>query len=281
MGRLVEALTLDASATAAVAALCLRSMDPPLPGPDLLHRVLFNPDRPALVRGDPTRGVVATVVRNGTGHLRLLVVDPAARGQGLGDELLDWAEADLRAAGVSRVVAGCDAPDYLFPGVPVTATAACCLLEKHGYRQVGHTFNMEVDLTALPPVPDRPLVDDAVPADEAELAEFLATRWPGNWEDEARRAFHAGHLVLARDDAGLAGFCAWDVGWPGWLGPMAGRTADRGQGVGAALVLAALHRMRAAGRDTAEIAWVGPLRFYAKVAGAWVNRVYFVYRKQL
>ena len=276
---------LGPEATAGIAALCLRGLGPPgqgpVPSPEQLGRLLFDPVQPAVVRGDPSSGVVATVVRNGSGHVRLLVVDPAARGRGLGTALLAAAEADLASDGVSSVTVGCDAPDYLFPGVQVTETALCCLLEKHRYRQVAHTFNMAVDLAALPPVPTDARVADATAADEDEFRGFLAAHWPGNWTDEAMRAFAQGHLVLARDDAGIAGFCAWDVNWPGWLGPMAARTTRPGQGVGAGLALACLHRMRAAGRTTAEVAWVGPLRFYAKVAGAEVNRVFFVYRKKL
>ena len=38
--------------------------------------------------------------------------------------------------------------------------------------------------------------------------------------------------------------------------------------------------MRAAGRDNAEVVWVGPIVPYARV-GARVSRVFFVYRRIL
>jgi hypothetical protein len=44
--------------------------------------------------------------------------------------------------------------------------------------------------------------------------------------------------------------------------------------VGAALLSAACRDLRAAGHADAEIAWVGPVGFYAKAAGATVSRVF-------
>lgn len=269
---------LGARDAAAVAELCQRSLLDPPPANDL-GAALFDPSRPARVRGDPDRGVVATVERRGQAHLRLLVVAPEARGRGLGSALLAAAERDLAGVGTrDTVVVGADAPDFLYPGVETTETGMLCLLEKHRYEPVAHAFNMAVDLDALPPDPGGAVL--ATAEDRAEVAEFLEKRWP-LWADETLRGLDKGCLLLSRDEEGIAGFCAWNVNWAGRLGPMAGRSAERGQGVGRALVLGALHRMRGEGRARAEIVWVGPLRFYAKVTGAVVNRVFFVYRKRL
>jgi predicted N-acetyltransferase YhbS len=262
----------------AVAGLCGRASHDPAPRDDLLA-ALFDPRRPALVRGDPQRGVVATVERNGQAYIRLLAVDPACRRQGVGGALLAAAEADLAGVGTSgTVVVGTDAPDFLYPGVDTRHTDLLCLLEKHGYERVSFNFNMAVDLTQLPADPGG--TEPATEGDREEFAAFLSRHWPF-WADEALRGLDKGKLVLARDSGGIAGFCAWDVNWEGKLGPMAARTWARGQGVGRKLVIGALHRMRAQGRADAEIVWVAPLRFYAKAVGAVVNRVFFVYRKRL
>jgi hypothetical protein len=46
------------------------------------------------------------------------------------------------------------------------------------------------------------------------------------------------------------------------------------------VLVAALHAMRRAGRDRAEIGWVGPIPPYARTVPSAINRVFFVYRKQ-
>ena len=79
-----------------------------------LRRALFAPDQPAVVRCAPGVGVVAVVRNDDDGYVRLLLLDPARRGRGLGHELLRAAEDDLDDARVITV--GADPPYFLFPG---------------------------------------------------------------------------------------------------------------------------------------------------------------------
>jgi GNAT superfamily N-acetyltransferase len=259
----------------AIAALVKAGVDRPHTEAEL-GAALFDPERPALVRGDPGVGVVATVERRGQWYVRLLVVHPDHRGKGLGSALLAAAEDGVRTAGGEALIVGTDAPDYLYPGVDTRETALLSLLESRRYRMAMVTYDMQVDLSTLPPNPD---VIEASPADRDEMSDWLHANWP-NWWDEAIRSFDKGSLVFTRDAEGINGFCAWNANRTGWLGPMAVRPQGRQRGVGTPLVVGALHRMRAHGQ-TAEIAWVGPLAFYAKTVGANVSTVYFVYRKGL
>jgi GNAT superfamily N-acetyltransferase len=259
----------------AIAALVDAGVDRPHSEAEL-RTSLFDVERPALVRGDPTVGVVATVERRGQWHVRLLVVHPRHRGQGFGSELLAASEADVRAAGGDAITVGTDAPDYLYSGVDTRETALLSLLESRRYRMVMVTYDMRVDLATLPPAPD---VIEASPAARQEVSDWLHANWP-NWWEEAIRSFDKGSFVFTRDAEGINGFCAWNANRTGWLGPMAVRPDGRQHGVGTPLLLGALHRMRSHG-PTAEIAWVGPLAFYAKTVGARVSTVYFVYRKGL
>jgi Acetyltransferase (GNAT) family. len=256
-----------------VLALCNRSLSQPLLRAEL-ERTLFAPDQPTVLRGNPEIGVVAAVPGEPNGFIRLLVVDPAHRGKGHGDSLLAAAQADLAASRVITV--GADAPYYLFPGVETSEIAMLCLLEKHRYTREEANFNMEVDLTRIPDDPGGPTL--ATAADRGELDGWMTVHW-AHWRPEVLRALDQGTLLLARDDTGISGFCAWNVNRRGLLGPIASRPDLVGKGTGRALLVGALHRIRASGESTTEVAWVGPIRPYAAIGGR-ITRLFFVYRKR-
>ena len=65
---------LDRDQLGAIADLCRRSIPDP-PTVEELDDALFAADQPALLRGDPQVGVVATVTGESGGYVRLLVVD--------------------------------------------------------------------------------------------------------------------------------------------------------------------------------------------------------------
>jgi GNAT superfamily N-acetyltransferase len=267
---------LDARAADRIAALCRRALDRP-PSADELRECLWAPDQPAVVRGDPDVGVVAAVPSgDGAGSVRLLVVDPVHQGRGLGTELLHAAEQDLvGTAGTAEVTVGADPPYYLFPGVETTQLPMLCLLERQHYAQVDTTFNMDVDLAAVPPPPAGPVV--AAPGDIDEVDAFVSAQWP-MWKGEVLRACAKGTLAIERDGSGIAAFCAWDVNRRGIVGPVAVRMDLIGKGAGVAVLLLALARLRAGGWARVEVGWVGPIVPYARVGGT-VGRVFFVYRK--
>ena len=230
------------------------------------------------MRGDPEIGVVASVIRGGRGHIRLLVVAPEHRRRGIGTALVAAAEEDLRVGGAEDVRTGADAPDYLWPGIDVREVGLMSLLERRGYWKDDAHFNMTVDLASLPEDPGGWIPADEVNADE--LRTWLREHYP-HWEAEALPAFERGVLVASRDGSGITGFAAWDVNRRGWFGPTGVRPDRRGRGLGTPLLMAALHRMRGSGLETADIAWVGPIGFYAGTVGATINRVFFVFRKKL
>jgi ribosomal protein S18 acetylase RimI-like enzyme len=267
---------LDAARLDDVFDLCQRCLPEP-PTKDELSASLFSPDDVVTVRGARGTGIVATVSSGTQGHVRLLGVDPAVRGQGHGSALLRTAEEDLSERGATSVQIGADPPYYLYPGVETTQTAMLGLLEKHRYQRGESNFNMSVDLSALPPDPGG--YDVAGAGEHTEISSWMREHWP-NWEAEVMRALDRSTLLVSRDAKGIAAFCAYDVNRGGVLGPTAVRGDLWGQGVGRPLIVGTLHRMRAAGRRHAEISWVGPIRPYARV-GARVNRVFFVYRRAL
>jgi GNAT superfamily N-acetyltransferase len=260
----------------AIEALCRRALPDP-PSVDELDGALFAPEQPAVVRGDPSTGVVATVECEDGTHVRLLTVDPDARGLGQGHALLEAAEADARTAGSRSLTIGADSPYFLWPGVPSNATPLLCLFERHHYARVETNFDMTVDLTAIPDDPGGHA--PATQEERPEVDAWMATHWP-NWRLEVLRALDKGNLVLDRADGDITAFCAFEVNRAGFLGPVAVRLDLMGRGRGRGVLLGALHELRRRGRDRIDVSWVGPVVPYASVGGH-VSNVYFVYRREL
>ena len=272
----VDFETLGAGAIEAIAALAGRSLLDP-PSADELRRSLTSPDQPAVVRGDPSSGVVATVTDGVQGFVRFLAVDPAQRSRGLGRALLAAAEADLRDAGATSVTVGADAPYYLWPGIDARELAAICLVERLHYRRADVHLNMDVELATIPPDPGGWRV--AGHDDRDAVAEWATEHWTF-WRAEMLRASDQDGLVLAEDAGGIVAACAYDVNRAGFVGPVAVRPDRLGRGDGRAPLLGALHRLRASGRTQAEITWVSPVVPYARI-GATMGRSFLVYRKDL
>jgi predicted N-acetyltransferase YhbS len=266
---------LDRSALPAIAALCRRGVVD-APSIDELDGALFAGEQPAVVRGDPATGVVATVEDADDAYIRLLVVDPEVRGRGHGHALLRAAHADVRAAGHTSVTVGADAPYFLWPGVRTSETALICLLERHHYARVDTNFDMTIELSSLPSDPGGHAL--ATPADRDEVAAFASTHWP-NWRAEVLRALDKGNLVLTRDDDGVSAFCAFEVNRSGFLGPVAVRPDLIGRGAGVNALVGALHELRRRGLSSIEVVWVGPVVPYARLGGR-VSSTYFVYRRR-
>jgi predicted N-acetyltransferase YhbS len=268
---------LGSSAAGAIADLCARALARP-PSADEVRGTLFTAAEPTIVRGDPTVGVVAAVPGPAGGSIRLLAVDPAHQGQGHGGRLLAAAESDLSAReGPCTITVGADPSYFLFPGVETSQTSMLCLLERRRYQRQEANFNMDVVLADIPGDPGGPVVAGIGDRDEVEA--WLRANWD-NWRPEALRALDKGTLLIDRDERGISGFCAYDVNRRDLVGPVAVRLDLMGKGAGVALLLGALHRLRAAGRAVVEVCWVGPIIPYARV-GATVGRVFFVYRKQV
>jgi GNAT superfamily N-acetyltransferase len=266
----------DRNALGAIAALCQRAVADP-PTAQELELALFAPEQPALIRGDPSVGIVATVECEDGAHVRLLAVDPAHRGKGHGHALLEGAEDDARTNGRTSLTTGADAPFFLWPGVPSTEIAMLCLLERHHYSRVEINFDMRVDLSAIPDDPGGHALATANERDE--VGDWFAKHWT-NWRLEGLRALDRGNLVLCRDEAGISAICAFEVNRSGFLGPVAVRPDVMGRGRGKPALIGALHELRRRGRDHIDVCWVGPMPPYAAVGGR-VSNVYFVYRRDL
>ncbi|HUR03671.1 MAG TPA: GNAT family N-acetyltransferase [Nonomuraea sp.] len=218
------------------------------------------------------------------GHIDLLAVHPDVRGRGHGRELVRAAEEWLRSAGATQARFAGNPPCYAWPGIDVRYTAAACLAESLGYERYHMAWNMTADLGT-----DLSVDDDLVRlaesgvhvhgADQARerVAAFVREQWNEFW---AWEAVNATGLHYAERDGRILGFAAWGAR-PAWFGPMGTAPEARGLGVGGVLLRRCLADMRAAGQSSAQISWVGPLRFYSRAVGARAERVFWLYRRDL
>jgi mycothiol synthase len=228
------------------------------------------------------------------GHVDLLAVAPAARGAGAGARLLAAVEDELRCGGATEIWLGQGPPVWLWPGVDPRYTAMICLAERSGYQRCGEEVNMAVDLAAARLGTDdaeRSLaaagitVRRAAPAEAAGVAAWLRQGpWgDSSWPAEAELALAhdpPGCHIAARGGAYLA-FACHGCNRRAWFGPMGTLDAERRHGIGTALLRRCLADLRAAGHESAQIGWTGPVRFYARAVGARIDRVFWSYRKTL
>ena len=266
-------------------------VDAALPGEGLtedeLVAVCWEDVDPTVVLGaaDGT-GVAAGVVHGEVAFVQLVAVAPDARRQGLGRALVDglaaWARNEHGAT--TLAVGGC-APFYLWPGVDVHATPALCLFEALGFRARGAELNLSFPTAHRAPAPEGVEVRRALEeADVTAGLAFVATHWP-NWVAETRRGIDHGacHLAWSEGGAGdgeVIGFGCHSVNRLGWLGPMGTDPTRRSSGTGNALLGAIATDLMAAGLSSVEVAWIGPVRFYAKAAGATTSHAYRTFTRR-
>ncbi|MFI5895337.1 GNAT family N-acetyltransferase [Actinoplanes sp. NPDC051513] len=249
----------------------------------------------AMAPGNRVIGVVLGSVSHrdaSIGHIDLIAVDPAERRRGVARALMARIEGALAGLGAGDVVLAGNAPYYAWPGIDVRYTPAVCAAMALGFAQDQPAWNMTADLRALAPTePDeKRLAGDGVTVrrattdDTASLVAFALANWGTGWAGEIGHSIgreRAGCHLAIEADGTLLGFAAYGSSRPSWFGPMGTTVAARGRGIGSVLLRRCLADQRANGHETAQIGWVGPMPFYSTAVGARVERVFFLYRKQL
>lgn len=107
------------------------------------------------------------------------------------------------------------------------------------------------------------------PWEKSVLLDWVRAHFSAGWAAECEAAFAVNppdcFIAIA---GGVIGFACHDCTRRNFFGPTGVLTAQRGRGVGRALLLACLHAMRARGYAYAVIGGVGPAEYYARVVGA-------------
>ena len=227
-------------------------------------------------------GAAFGTVHDDVGYLDAITVAAARRGQGVATALVGELEARLRVAGAGVLRIGGNPVAYAWPGLDLQYTAALCAAERLGYRRIGTAQNMTVDLSSWVPS-DRPSVDvrRAQAGDERELTQFVAAQFDPPWLDDTRRALarRPPPLFVAVRDGRIVGFACHGVNRADWFGPLGVGAEARGLRLGEALLRRCLDEMAAAGLAAAQIAWVGPIRFYSRAVGARCERTFALLEK--
>lgn len=270
---------------------------------DLLHtRLLEEPDPEQSIRlvirdGERLLGVMATGVR-GAGEDRfpavnLFAVHPDVRRRGLATVLLAETEARVREAGFPALRVGRAAPIYFWPGVDLRYTPALCLLQRHGYARTDDAVNMQVDLHAsswdtreaeATLAADGYVVRRLRPGDREHFTRRLREVWGPTWEYEAACSLRNDPVStwLATESGQIRAFASYNVtAFSNGFGPTGTDEALRGRGLGRVLFHRCMADLRELGHGECEVCWVGPVSFYARIANAWIHRVFWSLEKQL
>lgn len=262
-----------------LAALCAAALPDEGLTPGDLSTCCF--EAGAEVVGDP-EAALAFVVKDFGGvkiaWVLLVAVAPHARRQGRGRALVEELLHRCRADAVIELHTGNCAPRYVWPGVDLSATPALAFFQALGFEAYDHGLNMVLPTAFRADAP----AGITVERETGDGAAALARREFPHWEDEVARGVSAGTTFVARDAAGeTVAFGAHSVNRHTWIGPMATDPARRHTGTGHAILGALAHDVATTyGADTAEIAWVAPVPFYAK-AGATAHRAFRVHRLRL
>lgn len=236
----------------------------------------------------------STGLEPGTGWIPFFFVTPEHRGRGLGRRLLEEALAFLAAHGRTTVEFAPYTPNYVLPGVdPERYPQARRLLEKLGFRTVSTPVAMDRSLDGyvapeavgeLRAAREREGYVFRAPADGElpELIRFAAGTFSPDWGEAIRRA-DPGRLIVARRER-IVGFAAYGAyrETPERFGPFGVDPVERGTGLGAVLLDAAMTRMRAEGLRASWFLWTGETgpaaRLYGR-AGYRVTRRFHVMRR--
>jgi GNAT superfamily N-acetyltransferase len=260
-------VTLDAGALARLCAAALP--DEGLTVADV-ETCCFGPD--TMVLGTEDAAAAVSVRRfddDVVAWLLLLAVRPDQHRRGRGRALVDEVVAHARSHDASELHLGNCVPRYVWPGVDYRFTAALALFESYGFEPYGAECNMAIATTFRAGPPTGVMIE----RETGDGAVDLARRCYPHWVDETERAIAAGGCFAARADRATVGFACHSANRAGWIGPMATDPDHRHGGVGQAVLAAVCADLEQRGHTRADIAWVGPIGFYAK-CGAHVSRVF-------
>ncbi len=223
------------------------------------------------------------------GWVSLLAVHLSVQGQGIGSDLLTWAEGWLKQQGCKRIRIGGNLRPFL-PGVPYVMRENVAFFERHAYQgsfDQPYEYDIARSLKDYQPLYPKPAHANLTPMQAGEehlLVDFLQREYPGRWEFEAREFVknrgRSSDFLLLRVHEEVQGFCRLTLSdserpierfypqrlpqpW-GQYGPLGLSRSVRGQGLGGYLIDAAAIHLRSLGVDGCVIDWTSLVELYGK-----------------
>ena len=111
-----------------------------------------------------------------------------------------------------------------------------------------------------------------MPPEKFLVLDWIRQHFSEYWVSEADRGLsaHPTTVLLAHRGDRMLGFACYDTTFKNFFGPTGVEKAERGKGIGTALLLATLHAMHDSGYKYAIIGWAGPTKFYEQRVGATI-----------
>ena len=224
-------------------------------------------------------------------NLKIFGVRRERRGAGVGSLLLKALEETVRKMGATSVDMRGNFL-YFFPGLDPRYTPAVAFLLRRRFSRRGEVFNMRADLRASDfgtEVQEARLRQEGIlirrlsEDDRQGIEEFMLREFSQTWLMETLLAYESEPPTchIAAVGARIEAFAACEACGEGWFGPMGTSPALRGKGIGRLLMYRCFRDLQARAYKEAVIPWVGPADFYAKFASAWIDRVFWQFKKPL
>jgi ribosomal protein S18 acetylase RimI-like enzyme len=260
-----------------------RALDDPTSPPELLLLA---------EEGESVVGFCLGAARGERLIVKLFGVRPAAQRRGVASALFTELEARGRARGLGQIAVEGAAPLYFTPGVDLAYTPAVSFLVHRGYEtdRVARV-DMAVDLpcgnydtTEVARFAQSGLtLRRATVAEVARAAVFAGQQFNPAWQREVAdtAVYDPPTLFVALRGEEIVSFAAYDVTGVSRFGPTGTLPELRRQGLGATVLKMCLRDMQQRGDALSEIAWAGPVGFYARAVNARIHRAYWLFHKAL
>lgn len=234
------------------------------------------------------------------GWINVIYVDPDYRNKGIGHQLYQREEEQLKHLGAKRIILGSYSPSYYFYGLdPDHYPESIHFFEKEGYEKGDEHYSMGMNLHGYR-IPEEILMQK----NEAELKgyrfvhfdykyclellEFLKNEFGGGWKRNALISMREGTaeriiLLALNPQHQICGFCMSEIdGNPMRFGPIGVEKGERNNHIGSILLCLKCYEMEKQGvfRMYFMTTEKNARRYYER-NGLTVIRRYIDYRKTL